>query len=244
MSTPGFSASRFLLINTTLKSLHLYIRNQLEKSFPVAVGAVATPTPTGRYKVVTKIYHPGGMLGTRWLGLSVSEGNYGIHGTNDPSSIGREVTNGCIRLHNEHIEELFSLVNIGTPVHITTVTDNYQLPNQGYAQPSPEEELLTQPELPLKEDQGEEYGEEAYGEEALDDYAGPDDFAGDFTNEDQYPDEEVTRYIVQPGDTLWSIARRFGLPVQRVMEYNRLMHPNIIYPGQEIYIPPRNSFRP
>lgn len=88
------------------------------KLYPVGVGKAATPTPTGSYAVVVKLMHPGGMLGTRWMGLSISSGNYGIHGTNNPSSIGGYVSNGCVRMHNHHVEELFPMVSVGTPVEI------------------------------------------------------------------------------------------------------------------------------
>ena len=52
------------------------------------------------------------------MGLSIPHGNYGIHGTNNPSSIGGYVSNGCIRMYNHDVEELFPRVSIGTPVEI------------------------------------------------------------------------------------------------------------------------------
>ncbi len=56
-----------------------------------------------------------GVLGTRRLELG---DGYGIHGTNDPSSIGRAVSHGCVRLRNEDIEKLYDMVAVGTPVYI------------------------------------------------------------------------------------------------------------------------------
>ncbi len=56
-----------------------------------------------------------GVLGTRRLYLG---DGYGIHGTNDPSSIGQSVSHGCIRMRNEEIERLFEMVELGTPVFI------------------------------------------------------------------------------------------------------------------------------
>jgi hypothetical protein len=56
-----------------------------------------------------------GVLGTRRLVLG---DGYGIHGTNNPSSIGRSVSHGCVRMRNEDIEKLFEMVPIGTPVFI------------------------------------------------------------------------------------------------------------------------------
>lgn len=62
--------------------------------------------------------NPGGPFGTRWLGLSAPYGDYGIHGTNNPSSIGKSVSNGCIRMFNNDVIELSNLVPIGTSVTI------------------------------------------------------------------------------------------------------------------------------
>jgi lipoprotein-anchoring transpeptidase ErfK/SrfK len=50
--------------------------------------------------------------------LSAPNGDYGIHGTNNPSSIGKAVSNGCIRTYNNNIIELYNLVPVGTPVKI------------------------------------------------------------------------------------------------------------------------------
>ena len=63
---------------------------------------------------------PRNVLGTRWLGFKAMpklEG-YGIHGTRAPESIGRNMSDGCIRLLNENVEELFELVSRGTVVEI------------------------------------------------------------------------------------------------------------------------------
>lgn len=56
-----------------------------------------------------------GVLGTRRLDLG---DGYGIHGTDNPESIGRSVSHGCVRLHNADIETLYSMVPVGTPVYI------------------------------------------------------------------------------------------------------------------------------
>lgn len=110
-----------ILINPKDKLMHVYVGGQLAKSYPVGVGKPATPTPAGDYKVVNKVTNPGGVLGTRWMGLNIPGGNYGIHGTNNPSSIGKLVSLGCIRMQNYNVEELFPQVPIGTPVHIVSV---------------------------------------------------------------------------------------------------------------------------
>lgn len=53
------------------------------------------------------------------MGLDIPWGNYGIHGTNAPWSIGRYISNGCIRMYNHHVEQVFDLVPLYTPVQIT-----------------------------------------------------------------------------------------------------------------------------
>jgi len=105
-------------INLATRQLSFYEGGHLVKKYPVGVGKPSTPTPTGVYHVRNKILNPGGALGTRWMGLSIPGGNYGIHGTNNPSSIGGYVSNGCIRMHNRDVEELFPKVAIGTKVEI------------------------------------------------------------------------------------------------------------------------------
>jgi LysM repeat protein len=105
-------------INLSTRQLSFYEGGRLSNKYPVGVGKPATPTPTGNYHVRNKTLNPGGVLGTRWIGLSIPGGNYGIHGTNNPSSIGGYVSNGCIRMHNRDVEELFPKVAIGTAVEI------------------------------------------------------------------------------------------------------------------------------
>ncbi len=100
------------------RRLHLVNGSKIIKTFPIAVGKPQTPTPTGTYQIINKIVNPGGILGTRWMGLDIPNGPYGIHGTFRPDSIGRAVSNGCIRMYNNNVEELFRLVRVGTTVTI------------------------------------------------------------------------------------------------------------------------------
>lgn len=105
-----------IYIDTAVRRLTLFDGNEVIFTYPVGIGKAVTPTPLGDFYIVSRIAHPGGILGTRWLGLNYDA--YGIHGTNRPESIGRMVSNGCIRLHNHHVETLFDLTPFGTPVHI------------------------------------------------------------------------------------------------------------------------------
>ncbi|MDD3363683.1 MAG: peptidoglycan-binding protein [Syntrophomonas sp.] len=88
-------------------------------TYPVAVGKPSTPSPVGEWTIVYKSVNPGGPFGARWMRLSVPWGSYGIHGTNNPNSIGKAVSHGCIRLYNENVIALYDLVWVGTPVSIT-----------------------------------------------------------------------------------------------------------------------------
>lgn len=106
-----------IIINLQNHTLTLFKNGIVFKVYPVAVGKPSTPTPRGTYKIKNKAVNPGGPFGARWLGLT-TQGHYGIHGTNNPKSIGKNVTNGCIRMHNNDVIELSNLVSIGTPVKI------------------------------------------------------------------------------------------------------------------------------
>jgi hypothetical protein len=115
--------------------LTLRFRERELQSFPVCVGR-GRETPLGDFRILNKaiwpawrsIYTgalvpggPGNPLGARWIGLTArgSRGHViGIHGTNAPSSIGRAVSAGCIRMHNKDVIALYDKVMVGTPVHI------------------------------------------------------------------------------------------------------------------------------
>lgn len=105
-----------ILITKTKRQLTLFESNTPFRQWPVAIGKPHTPTPVGNFAIAAKIMNPGGVLGTRWMGLN--HDSYGIHGTNAPWLIGQMVSNGCIRMHNPHAEELFALIFVGTPVYI------------------------------------------------------------------------------------------------------------------------------
>jgi hypothetical protein len=98
--------------------LTLYRDGQILKRYSVAIGATTTPTPVGEWKIIHKGGKWGGGFGSRWLGLNVPWGIYGIHGTNKPESIGRMSSHGCVRMHNRDVTELYNLVRVGTPVEI------------------------------------------------------------------------------------------------------------------------------
>lgn len=108
--------AKWIGVSTTKHRLTLYDGNRLLKSYPIGTGKILTKTPFGTYKIINKQPNPGGPFGVLWMGLS--KPHYGIHGTNRPSSIGKNVSHGCIRMFNHDVLELSSLVPIGTKVVI------------------------------------------------------------------------------------------------------------------------------
>lgn len=113
----------------TLRVFHL---NQLWMETPIAVGTGDTPTPVGDFYLLELLSppDPNGPYGPFAFGLSgfsevldsfggADTAIIGLHGTNDPGSLGTDVSHGCIRLENQVIEQLASVLPLGTPVLIT-----------------------------------------------------------------------------------------------------------------------------
>jgi len=117
---PGFPSPHTIPyqidVSISNRRLRLLRNGVLQKQYPIAVGRILHGTPTGRFIILNKAPNPGGPYGTMWM--SLSKEHYGIHGTNDPSSIGKAVSRGCIRMYNKDVEELARIVPIGTQVII------------------------------------------------------------------------------------------------------------------------------
>ncbi len=107
-----------IVINLYSRRLLVYKDDQIWKNYPIAIGKPTTKSPVGEWAIINKSKSWGGGFGTRWLGLNVPWGSYGIHGTNKPWSIGSAASHGCIRLHNQHVEELFEIIPVKTRVKI------------------------------------------------------------------------------------------------------------------------------
>jgi hypothetical protein len=135
------SKDDYIIINKTYNKLAFYQDKKLKGVYPVATGRTSSLTPEGKFKIVQRIVNrpywskgiPGGdprnPLGNRWLGIAVPNrsaaaswgGEYGIHGNNNPASIGTYASSGCIRMHDSDIEKkLFPNVLHNTPVYITS----------------------------------------------------------------------------------------------------------------------------
>ncbi|WRP05185.1 L,D-transpeptidase [Rossellomorea aquimaris] len=133
----------FIIVNKESNQLAYIDDGKVQHTFPVATGKTTTLTPEGLFNVTVKAKNPyyrkknipGGdprnPLGSRWIGFDAkgTDGRiYGIHGTNQPSSIGKYISNGCIRMHNKHVEYLFDQVPIGTKVLVVKTNKSfYQL---------------------------------------------------------------------------------------------------------------------
>jgi lipoprotein-anchoring transpeptidase ErfK/SrfK len=105
-----------IIVDLSDRQLHLLDKNIVVRGFPIGIGTMLTQTPSGEYTIINKQANPGGPFGAFWMGLS--RPHYGIHGTNNPASIGHQVSHGCIRMHNEDVLELSRIVPIGTRVTI------------------------------------------------------------------------------------------------------------------------------
>ncbi|MBU8879139.1 L,D-transpeptidase family protein [Bacillus sp. FJAT-29790] len=108
----------YIKVNLWSNELLVIENNEVIKRYPISPGTENSPTPIGIFKVTGKSKSWGGGFGSRWLGLNVPWGIYGIHGTNKPSLIGKNVSSGCIRMRNEDVESLFEIIPNGTMVHI------------------------------------------------------------------------------------------------------------------------------
>jgi hypothetical protein len=116
--------------------LYLYKAGKIIKTYRVATGRTKSLTPEGTFRIIIKISQPGwtnssgktipggdpkNPLGARWLGMQVNGDKgrtYGIHGTNNPSSIGTHASSGCVRMHNNDVINLYNTVPTGTLVWI------------------------------------------------------------------------------------------------------------------------------
>ena len=125
---------RWIIVSLPDRKLALFKDGKVLRVYRVAVGKASTPSPVGEFKIVNRVsnptyYHKGLVIpagennpvGSRWMGLSAK--SYGIHGTNQPKSVGTAASTGCIRMGKEDLEELFTLVEVGDAVQILAERD-------------------------------------------------------------------------------------------------------------------------
>jgi len=109
-----------LVIDADRRTLSVYSGQSLFRRFPVAVGKPSTPTPLGSWQISEKAIW-GGAFGTRWMRLSIPYGIYGVHGTQNPASIGHLASHGCVRMYNRDVEQVYAWVQEGTPVDVVGI---------------------------------------------------------------------------------------------------------------------------
>jgi L,D-transpeptidase ErfK/SrfK len=127
--TVNEAVARRVVVSIPDRKLAVVENNAVIEVYDVAVGAPNTPSPTGTFTIVNRVanptyYHPGTVIasgprnpiGTRWIGLN--QKGYGIHGTDQPSSIGFAKSHGCIRLRNADVERLFERIRPGDVVEL------------------------------------------------------------------------------------------------------------------------------
>jgi lipoprotein-anchoring transpeptidase ErfK/SrfK len=136
-ATAAVTSTRQIVLELGKRTISLVDNGKVLGSWPVAIGDPSTPTPTGQYKVRTKVVNPQyqstksgknnptigpqGPLGDRWIGFhTTAKDEFGIHGT--PSawawtvSSRAAVTHGCVRMLTPHVRQLFDQVQVGTSV--------------------------------------------------------------------------------------------------------------------------------
>ena len=127
---PAASApKRVIVVSLEDRKLALVEDGQVKKVYTVAVGKPSTPSPAGTFTIERRVENPTyshngkivlpgphNPVGTRWMGLSMH--GYGIHGTNEPNSIGKAASHGCIRMAKADLEEFYSMVAVGDSVEL------------------------------------------------------------------------------------------------------------------------------
>ena len=120
---------RVIVVSLEDRKLALVEDGKVKKVYSVAVGKPSTPSPVGTFTIERRVANPtyrhngktilpgpGNPVGTRWMGLS--KHGYGIHGTNEPKSIGKAASHGCIRMAQADLEEFYELVAEGDTVEL------------------------------------------------------------------------------------------------------------------------------
>lgn len=166
------NSEQLIIVNKATNQLAFYENGQLVRTFTVATGKTQSLTPEGTFRIIKKAQNvpyyklniPGGApnnpLGPRWLGLNVpgtSGWTYGIHGNNNPSSIGKYVSEGCIRMHNHEVIWLYDRVKLNTKVIILrnnhasfdNIAERY-----GYKLVKPSQPQPAEPPKPVEEEVG------------------------------------------------------------------------------------------
>ena len=131
----------FIIVNLQTNEVAFVHEGEIKQRYPAATGKKDHRTPQGMFTITVKAVNPyyrkknipGGAkhnpLGARWIGFDAKNTDgriYGLHGTNRPELIGGYVSEGCIRLKNEHIIELYEQIPLGTKIFITHTNASFE----------------------------------------------------------------------------------------------------------------------
>lgn len=131
----------YIIVNKQSNELAFINESKIEKVVSVATGKEQEFTPEGEFSITVKAKNPyyrkkdieGGVkenpLGSRWIGFDADDTDgriYGIHGNNNPASIGQYITGGCVRMYEGDVQELFDKVPVGTKVLIVNTDKDFE----------------------------------------------------------------------------------------------------------------------
>jgi L,D-transpeptidase ErfK/SrfK len=155
MILPKHNPDESVVINVPELRLYHFMSDKDIKVYPICIGLITWQTPPGEFEVVNKVTNPTwymtndmsakmhvrkevvppgplNPLGDRWIGISLK--HIGIHSTNEPMSIGRALSHGCVRLYPDSAHEFFEAINIKDkgkivyePVKVAVWQDNIYL---------------------------------------------------------------------------------------------------------------------
>ena len=117
IQTRNTSSKYKILVDVEDSKLYLFQDGELLSTYKCSGGKWSTPSPIGTWTIVSKAKWGEGFGGS-WMGLNVPWGQFGIHGTQDPNSLGWSSSHGCIRMENSEVAELYKIIPIGTKVTI------------------------------------------------------------------------------------------------------------------------------
>jgi lipoprotein-anchoring transpeptidase ErfK/SrfK len=127
--TASGQVKRTVVVSLEDRKLAVVEDGQVKRVYTVAVGKPSTPSPVGTFTIQRRVKNPvyqhdgkviqpgpGNPVGTRWMGLNIK--GYGIHGTNEPRSIGKAASHGCIRMARKDLEQIYEMVAVGDTVEL------------------------------------------------------------------------------------------------------------------------------
>lgn len=119
MALPFFTEPLTIIVDKQKHRLALTSGSIILRNYEVGLGG--DRTPEGEFVISDKVVNPNGRdngeFGSR--GMQLSDSNYAIHGTDEPDSIGKDESLGCIRMSRKDVEELFAMAPMGTRVRIS-----------------------------------------------------------------------------------------------------------------------------